>query len=649
MKKKLYYKRYYNTEAMDKPNRIVFFDSSAINSAGMQQFANRNINIQQGKGCIYVPSFEARQISAQAKPLINSLGMANAVKLYNTPTANDYNTLLNELVKVYKDRGQLCFVVNDNSRKRTIINAAKNSGVFVQIFKLSNDGNLTKDDGHTNHAKDKTSGGFTITNIPERLPIVPIRLQRTPATGSCVFDSKGQRIQLAEQKLSHVNAISYATDNPAIWVKIFNANALNTYLFARITRMLSQNIQHKGLCWPIDIVRDIDGNQVGYLVPASKGYPLHLSIFKQAKLQAYFPNWTKKDMCDLTLTILRVIKYLHSKNILMGCINPAAIHVAGKDEVYFLDTDNYQVEGFPTLIYNKSFTPPELLDKKIYLCDKGNENYAVAMLVFMIMMPGKMPYVIDANNSVENALKVRRFPFSHGKVHGWHAMPGMWRFMWSHLTPFKSLFYNTFQKGGHLDSPNDRKDVGSWIGTVEYFRKELENPFDRESLKIYPRTFKRSKDETFYKCRVCGVEHPRFYFDDEYFDYCMICNSCIDKRSNVSFTCKVCNKTFYYTNRTALYHHRRKMSDSDWKDQKYCHDCKTKTIKCSDCGREVEYFKVNEHRCPECYDRYSNQVYRRVACKDCGAYFTITIGEHNSMVRKGFSDPVRCSVCRKRR
>jgi serine/threonine protein kinase len=627
--------------------RVLYFDSSAINSNGMQYFVNRNKSALLNNEYINIPCFEARLISDSAKSLINYLGREKAVKL--NMTSSDYSTLLKELSKVYRDQGQLCFIVNDRSKKHAVINAARGAGLFVQIFQLGDDGNLLKDGGQANRQRKSHSGGFTIKDTPERMTITPIRLQRLVVPGTYVLDSKGQRILVGEKKLSHLNAVSYATDKPGIWVKIFNENALNSYLFARITRMLSQDIQYNGLCWPIDIVRDTDGNPVGYLLPASKGYPLHLSVFKQAKLQAYFPTWTKKDMCDLTLTILRTIEYLHSKNILLGCLNPAAIHVAGKDEVYFLDTENYQVEGFPTLVYNRSFTPPDLLGRKIYLCKKGDENYAVAMLVFMIMMPGKMPYVIDAEHSVEVALRNRKFAFSHGSVHGWHAMPGMWRFMWSHLTPFKEVFYNTFQKGGRLDSPDLRKDVRSWIGTVEYFRKELENPYDRESLKIYPKTFKRGKDDTFYRCKLCGVEHPIFYFDREYFNDYRICNSCIDKKSNVSFTCKVCNKTFYYTNRTALYHRKMRTVDSDWKNQKYCHDCKSKTIKCSDCGREVEYYKVNERRCPDCYNRYSTQVYSRVTCKDCGTVFTITVGEHNSMVRKGFTDPVRCSDCRKRR
>mgnify|MGYP001059145679 CR=1 FL=1 len=36
-------------------------------------------------------------------------------------------------------------------------------------------------------------------------------------------------------------------------------------------------------------------------------------------------------------------------------------------------------------------------------------------------------------------------------------------------------------------------------------------------------------------------------------------------------------------------------------------------------------------------------------CKDCGAEFVFTAGEQQFYQEKGFSNPVRCSECRKAR
>ena len=37
---------------------------------------------------------------------------------------------------------------------------------------------------------------------------------------------------------------------------------------------------------------------------------------------------------------------------------------------------------------------------------------------------------------------------------------------------------------------------------------------------------------------------------------------------------------------------------------------------------------------------------KELTCKDCGQSFTFTAGEQEFFVQRGFSEPVRCKVCR---
>lgn len=39
----------------------------------------------------------------------------------------------------------------------------------------------------------------------------------------------------------------------------------------------------------------------------------------------------------------------------------------------------------------------------------------------------------------------------------------------------------------------------------------------------------------------------------------------------------------------------------------------------------------------------------KIVCKDCGKEFTFTVGEQEFYKEKGFSNPVRCKDCRKKR
>ena len=654
-------------EALIKRDRKLIIDSSAIVDGSFDAFMVRNIYaLEQWGSSLFIPEFELRALSDSQRQSIDPLLESHVIQPLRCEGASDYQRLLPELRSMSKEKGQLCFLVNDHRKNWPIISAAKSAGIFVQLFRISQDGSLVQgnskkqsDNPHQKRAgrdnRSERTGGdnrfqnaFRIVTTPERMRIAPIGVSRAPAAGNVLYDSKGNSITLVEQVMVNPNAITYSTNVAGTWAKVYNPESLNTFLEEKAKRMLSKEVHHKGLCWPTDILRDGSGSFVGMLVPPAKGEPLQLAVFKQAKLQSYFPKWDKRDLCDLAVTILRIIQYLHGMNVLMGCINPAAIRIVDKDEVYFVDTDNYQIEGFPALVYNTSFTPPELQGRKIFLCTKENENYAVAVLVFMLMMPGKIPYVIGPDQSVAQAIQERQFPFPYGDVHGSHAMPSTWRFMWSHLTPFKDPFYNTFQRGGRYELPENRRTVGNWIGTVLRFRDELAHPVDPESLKIYPRTFKRGKNVEFFTCLYCGTNHPKFYFNGRYFDSYRICNSCIDKRSDVSFTCRACGKTYYYTNRTALFHAMKKQTDSGWRDQKYCRDCKNKTMRCVDCGEEHPYYYLRNGRCRSCGERHQNATYKTAVCRDCRRTFAITNGEHEYFLQRGWSDSVRCKACRKK-
>ena len=332
--------------------------------------------------------------------------------------------------------------------------------------------------------------------------------------------------------------------------------------------------------------------------------------------------------------------------MLLGCINPAAILVSGSDKVYFTDTDNYQIEGFPTTVYNLSFTPPELLDKKIYLATKENENFAVAQLVFMLMMPGKTPYADGSDTAPKDLIRKRNFPYAAGRFTGSYVLPGMWRMMWSHLDSLRGSFYNAFHRNGKYANPQDRRDVGYWESAVKHYREYLLQPENRDSLALYPTTFKKEPGETFYRCRYCGVEHPKEYFSREYFDHFQICNGCLEKQSTVSFKCEDCGRTFYYSNRTALFHRLRKMQDSEWKDQKHCSDCKRKTAPCKSCGQELPFYRLKNGLCATCNQTRLNRVYETRSCRDCHRPFEITVKDFEYFTGQGMSLPIRCKSCR---
>ena len=109
-------------------------------------------------------------------------------------------------------------------------------------------------------------------------------------------------------------------------------------------------------------------------------------------------------------------------------------------------------------------------------------------------MPGKTPYAKEKNADMAQSIANMRFPFS------WSGQPGnrdvdrpsgRWRFVWSHLGSLKGDFYNTFMCGKEFNAPEKRKSARFWLHEVQALRKDLEHPYDMESLELFPKTFKR--------------------------------------------------------------------------------------------------------------------------------------------------------------
>lgn len=175
-------------------------------------------------------------------------------------------------------------------------------------------------------------------------------------------------------------------------------------------------------------------------------------------LKKYFPNWNKVDTVQLCVTILKKLKYLHDRNVILGDINPYNILVVSPTEVYFVDTDSRQVEGFACPVGTPLFTAPEVQGKTL-----GN-------LLFMIMHPGKPPYSMQDGEGIVANIRNGEFPYPLGELK-------TGKFCWSHLPrkTIKETFYQTFWRDGTLHGEKERPGTGTWLQLFEDYLNLLKN------------------------------------------------------------------------------------------------------------------------------------------------------------------------------
>ncbi len=288
--------------------------------------------------------------------------------------------------------------------------------------------------------------------------------------------------------------------------KIYHKDRLTTDRRGKITRMISKKIDCPGVCFPEALVLNSSGEFVGYLMREAKGYELGKSVFQPKLFLQKFKNWTKKDTIQLCITILQKIKYLNDRNVILGDINPANILVVSPTNVYFVDCDSYQIEGYPCPVGTVNFTPPEAQQWKDYKSNirtQKMENFAIATLLFMIMLPGKPPYSAVGGESQSKNIINGEFPYPLIEDTD-KTPPGKWGFIWSHMSwKVKEAFFQTFKRGERHFQPDKRLSASEWI---EVFKK-YKNDLDRYMIKndpmandIFPT---RKKGEYVVEHRIC--------------------------------------------------------------------------------------------------------------------------------------------------
>ncbi len=471
--------------------------------------------------------------------------------------------------------------------------------------------NSTKMDSKSQIPEDEK---FDLSRQLTNIPCDEIQVSNIPKEGESVYihlNGKRGRILLNKCIASGGEGNIFETNTKYI-AKIYKPGKLDRRKYEKIKLMLTKKISCEGICYPIISLYNGANEFVGYLMPKANGKEIQKSLFIKPLFMKNFPNWKKRDAVQLCVTILKKIKYLHDRNIIMGDINPMNILVVSPEEVYFVDVDSYQIEGFPCPVGTINYTAPEIQGKSYdsFLRTIGNENFAVATLLFMIMLPGKPPYSQQGGESMsENILKMD-FSYPLGEQSNKKTPDGAWRFIWSHLTyDIKESFYQTFRKGGENSTEKTRLSVDEWLSKFEHYLYLLDSGKlrvqDEMSEELFPIRYKKNPKVNYVRCAICNMEVPEERTKNG------ICKECLNKGE--VYKCSKCGKEIVYTNY-----------------QKYI--------------KKSEKFDL----CQECFD-YGNEVYSTEICSDCHKRFEITNREYDFYRSKGWNLPKRCKECRKKK
>lgn len=195
---------------------------------------------------------------------------------------------------------------------------------------------------------------------------------------------------LGEGGEGHVYEVSGHAD---VVAKIFDAEHRTVHRQAKLTLLMARGLDREGIAFPSSVITNMAGDFVGYAMPRAEGKEFQSTLMRPKRFIETYPNWSKADLVDVCISFLEKVAYLHSLNILLGDINPKNLMVEAKKAVWIIDADSWQLEGYPCPVGTAMFTAPTVKgDYAENLRTMEEELFAVATMLFMVLITGQFPY-----------------------------------------------------------------------------------------------------------------------------------------------------------------------------------------------------------------------------------------------------------------
>ncbi|CRF51216.1 hypothetical protein HHE06_10800 [Helicobacter heilmannii] len=310
-----------------------------------------------------------------------------------------------------------------------------------------------------------------------------LHISAVPQEGQDVYydhNGKQHSIRLAQELGQGGEGIIYTTNTPML-AKIYGhqhksmqTGGVPDFTPQKIA-LLTQIKTNQWVCMPTCLLKNQQGECVGYLMPKAEGKTLQHILGGSKDVKQHIPNWNLKDLVRLCMSFLKTAQSLHDKGILIGDINPNNLMFTPNAEMFFIDCDSYQVDKYPCPVADPAYLVPEHLGKhmKDVLRSKSDEYYAIACLLFVILTLGMHPYNHKGLGR-DKAMKQGAFayPLKGGDM---SFVPNeKARDQWVRLSPkLQEYFHESFQKGGKFFAPKKRLPPIKWLDALNKFHQQL--------------------------------------------------------------------------------------------------------------------------------------------------------------------------------
>ncbi|HVS38700.1 MAG TPA: hypothetical protein VMS17_24300 [Gemmataceae bacterium] len=171
---------------------------------------------------------------------------------------------------------------------------------------------------------------------------------------------------------------------------------------------------HTSIAWPTQRLLDEDRRCVGFLMPRiEKAVSLFDVYNPKSRLQTwplFHYGYLLRTACNLAVAV----RALHARGYVLGDLNESNVLVNVQTLVAVVDTDSFQVRAgervFRCLVGKPEYIAPEIQGADFQHIDRTPEqdNFALAVLIFQLLMQGTHPFAGRYTGQGEPAPPARR-------------------------------------------------------------------------------------------------------------------------------------------------------------------------------------------------------------------------------------------------
>lgn len=466
---------------------------------------------------------EKRQKAEKALRILEELLNKGLVDIRGEQTDTHPDQVFRRVYAQHCTSANLMFITNDKIMAKEICNMHNSQSIKTSYsllivgilqdgkpYKICQDGNI-RDAIKVN--KQKRLNAFVKQGEDK-----PLKVTKIPVKGDYVYCESCHKLGLTEEIARGGEGFVFRTDKPGVVVKIYREDRLTTNRLSKIRDMSELEIK-KGagfvIAWPEEVIYNEYSEFVGFAMPEVIGKTLQEVVFTPASAQRN--NLSRIDLVNISINLLKAYRYLHMKGVLIGDINPLNVLLnmdRGQYQVCLIDTDSFQINGYRTEVGTLEYIRPSLLKNNVnfkeYSRTPADEAFAVAVMVFRILMLGKHPFSYKGGEDVIENMKEGKFPY---KLKDYEtdieSVPtGPWKYIWSHIHPrVREKVADAILERISINSVRELVSYESeLISALDFYRKAILDGKSVNELIPYYIYLPENVPKVRVSCAVCGYQ-----------------------------------------------------------------------------------------------------------------------------------------------